>query len=707
MTCNYPVTDNSRKSGSNDIVITKLQLCPTGYAGSTVVSPASQTICANGLTATLTMDHDSIPSSAQPTLYRNGAANLQPPIYALYQWQEATSPGGPFTDIAGAISKNYTPSTAAVSKYYRRVAYYICDGVKTTIRNGDTASVLVSSNTAPTVDAGTNRFVCPGTAVVLGGSPTATPVPGGAGIASYLWTPAGAYVPNNTAANPTITPAASTIYTVLVTDSNGCRQEGQVSITVAPNPAGPDVSLCEGSSVRIGTQPFSANGVTYSWTSSPAGFTSTEAQPLVLPAVTTTYILTVTIPLQGGGTCSYSDSVVVTVVLSPKNNGGNFAGNDQTICRGTATTVGATGADVGFTYVWAPGNFLTSISAQRPTFNAGSFMPNPDPFTYYLTATKSGCRFVDTVRVFVLKADAGLDGCGPRIIGTPDETPNINETYAWTLVSGTASFLGPTNLPQIVVGATNATYRLSVTYNGVTCTDDVVVTPCGTCPIMVESGDVGCPSYSLNGGLFDLSGSSSDYAYIWSTTGGVTLSNYTGQTVSVTNGNNGTVSFTAVNIYDTTIVCTAKDTVNNPAWSLPVFTATDTSTCPGVAVQIGALPIAGYTYQWNSLPPLSNTLISNPMATTLATTNYVVVVTDTGSGCSLRDTSTVTIPGLPPNAAGNSFTICGPLQGYSWVQPPCRVLLTAGPLIPPVQYFPRMTVWPTQRWMLPPPLPFM
>jgi len=52
------------------------------------------------------------------------------------------------------------------------------------------------------------------------------------------------------------------------------------------------------------------SGHTYSWTSSPSGFTSTSANPTVTPTVTTTYTLTETIT---SNSCSKTSSVTVTV----------------------------------------------------------------------------------------------------------------------------------------------------------------------------------------------------------------------------------------------------------------------------------------------------------------------------------------------------------------------------------------------------------
>lgn len=690
----YPVTNTTTSDGGyGDMGYTKLNLCPVGYAGMPTVTPSVQNVCINGLFSPIKMDNDSIPGASQPTIYRDGVSGQQIALTALYQWQESNSFSGPFTDIPGAIEKNYTPASAGATKYYRRISYSMCNGVKTIQQTGDVASLIVGPNTAPTVNAGGLFNTCPGTAVTIGGAPTATAA-AGASITSYEWTPSTG-LSSTTIANPVASPASSTIYTVLVTDNNGCQQLGQASTTVYQANAGPDVSSCAGNTVRIGAQQIPVAGATYSWTSSPAGFTSTSAQPLVNPLVTTTYTLTLTLPITGGGTCNTTDDVEVTPVSAPTNNSGLFAGDDVTICNGSTALLGASGADVGYTYTWAPGNYLPQNNLQQPTFTPGGInLPDPNPFTYYLTALKDGCIFVDSVKAYVIQANAGTDGCGPRYIGADDATPNIAETYSWSVVSGTAHFLGATNLPKIPVGGSTGTptvYRLTTIYNGVTCTDDVTVPVCGCpTPSITVTAPYGCPDYSLNGGnvLLTASNGYSDYTFTWTTTGGVTLSAYSGTTVSLTNDSNGTVTVTGTSTLDPSVFCSYTISVSNPAWSLPVFTAKDTTICPGVSVAIGAASVSGYSYLWDAIPTLSAYNVSNPNATVNATTDFKVLVTDVGSGCTTRDTATITIAGLPNNAAGNDFTICGSVAGvtlgstpvsgvsYAWTSSPAGAVFS-------------------------------
>lgn len=346
----------------------------------------------------------------------------------------------------------------------------------------------------------------------------------------------------------------------------------------------------------------------------------------------------------------------------------SFGAPDVTICFGSAASIG-NAAEAGFTYTWSPGNFLSSNNSTPTTFQPGSLEQfNPNPFTYYLTASKNGCIFVDSIYAYVLKADAGLDGCGPKVIGIPNPTPSINAAYSWTKITagaGTSNFTGATNLPEVPVSScTVATvFELSVTYNGVTCTDQVTISPCGCVnPDIKITAPNGCASYNLNAGDVTLTASAAAPAnFTWATTGGVTLSSYSGATVSLTNSVSGMVTVTATSLLDASSACTYSIAVNGPAWSLPTFKALDTTICPATAVNIGQTTVAGYTYAWEGLVSnLSpNNTVSDPIATVNSTSSFQVLVTDAGSGCTFRDTATLTVIGFPQNMAGNGVNFCG------------------------------------------------
>jgi hypothetical protein len=83
--------------------------------------------------------------------------------------------------------------------------------------------------------------------------------------------------------------------------------------------------ICTGQSDQLDVEVSGGNGTnTYSWTSIPAGFTSTLKNPLVSPGSQTKYVV-----LVSSGTQSRTDTIQVDVSPLPSA----FAGNDTICCR--------------------------------------------------------------------------------------------------------------------------------------------------------------------------------------------------------------------------------------------------------------------------------------------------------------------------------------------------------------------------------------
>ena len=121
--------------------------------------------------------------------------------------------------------------------------------VEVTDANGciNTKTVAVSINPLPTVSAGADKAICIGDVTKLNG----------AGADTYQWDNA---VTDNTNFSPTSTKT----YTVIGTDSKGCKNSDQIILTVNPLPtiaAGNDKSICIGESTTLS----GTGGDTYTW----------------------------------------------------------------------------------------------------------------------------------------------------------------------------------------------------------------------------------------------------------------------------------------------------------------------------------------------------------------------------------------------------------------------------------------------------------
>jgi gliding motility-associated-like protein len=238
-------------------------------------------------------------------------------------------------------------------------------------------------------DAGPNNVLCPGSNIILGGSPTAI---GGQPPYTYSWSPSDG-LSSTSIANPTATPTSYTSYTLTVTDDTGAVNTDIVEISLSYLffvGAGAPIDFCLNQSGVIGGSNNSAGqGVTYNWLPIDGIDDPSLPQPTVAPLLTTTYTLTSTI----AGCPPKTDSVKVTVIPPPPI----FAGNDTTINEGERVTLQASG---GYNYLWAGPELTypnTDAPDAEPVYSAN--------YILYGTDATNRCFAYDTVTVFVTPSD--------------------------------------------------------------------------------------------------------------------------------------------------------------------------------------------------------------------------------------------------------------------------------------------------------------
>ncbi len=389
--------------------------------------------------------------------------------------------------------------------------------VTVTDANGctDAGSVTIIDEAGPEVSVTGANETCSGS----NGSATAT-VSGGTSPIGYAW--------SNGGTDATISGLSAGTYTVTVTDANGCKDVGSVTII---DEAGPEVSVtganetCSGSNgsatatVSGGTAPIG-----YAWSNG-----STDATISGLSAGT--YTVTVT----DANGCTDVGSVTIIDEAGPEVS---VTGTNET-CTGsngsaTATVSGGT-APIG--YAWSNGGTDATISG----LSAG---------TYTITVTDAnGCKDVGSVTI--------IDEAGPevRVTGANETCTGSNGSATATVSGGTAPIgyawsNGGTD--ATISGLSAGTYTVTVTdANGCTDVGSVTIIDEAGPEVSVTGANETCTG-SNGSATATVSGGTAPIGYAWSNGGtDATISGLSAGTYTVTvTDANGCTDVGSVTIID-------------------------------------------------------------------------------------------------------------------------------------------------------------
>ncbi|MFN9596230.1 MAG: choice-of-anchor L domain-containing protein [Bacteroidota bacterium] len=362
--------------------------------------------------------------------------------------------------------------------------------------NGSTSQlVTINSNPIPTIS---------GTFVACQGNTTTLSAPAGF---TYSW--------NNGASSGTINPGAAGLYTVTVTDANGCTGIASQLVTINSNPT-PSISgtfaACQGFSASLNATP---GLVSYQWSDG----TSAAA---INPSLGGTYTVTVT-DVNG---CIGTTTQLVTINANPVPV---ISGNNA-ICDGTTASFNAGGYA---SYVWSDGSTSASISPGT----AG---------VYTVTVTDAnGCigSTSQSLTVYTLPT-ATIVGDNTICYGDNSDlnvsfTGTAPFTYVWTNgITNSSPVISSTNssLVNVSPGSTNVYTLVSVsdancpgTLNGAA---TITVNPL---PIPVISGDLAI----CDGETSVLNATPGYVAYTWSNNSNST---------SITTGTGGPYTVTVTDL---------------------------------------------------------------------------------------------------------------------------------------------------------------
>lgn len=421
----------------------------------------------------------------------------------------------------------------------------------------------------------------------------------------------GTFSTSQTVTHTYSTPGTYMVY-LTVNAPGACllAQQDSILITVEDVPVAniaPVPSICKGDSIQL----IASGGTNYIWDASSFLSSTTIADPMAFPDVTTNFTVHV------ANNCGSDDAVVsVNVINVPAN-----AGPDVTICTGQNTQLNASG---GINYLWDNAGSLNDPTIANP-------VATPSSNTSYavLVTDGNGCSNIDTVIVNVdifPAADAG-----------PDQTLCYGESYQLNAVGGVNYSWSPgtylndpaisdpisTPLASIVytVGATNScgtdydTVSIQVLVITANTVPDVIICPGDSTLLTATGGSI--YTWTPNNTLHPPSG-----PVVYAIPDAPT--NYIVQ-VTDTNG------------------CSDYDTV-----FVDLYPATDINLGHDVLIPFGgetqlfAHGTGIFTWTPDSFLTCAN--CNNPTASPFSSTEYVVELLD-ANGCRFYDTINVFVEG--------------------------------------------------------------
>lgn len=490
----------------------------------------------------------------------------------------------------------------------------------------DTAFTTVTVNPNPIATATSNSPVCETKTLNLSSGPNSQ--------TSYLWS--GPLTYTSSSQNPSITNTILTqsgVYSVIVTNTYGCKDTANVSVVINPNPivgASSNSPICEGDTLKLS----STGGISWEWTNSTT-YSSTNQNPVIvssLPSMSDTYTVVAT----NGFGCTASAQTPVIVNVKPIAT----ISSSPAVCSGYTLNLYSSG---GSDYLWdGPNGFASTL--QNPII---------DPVSY----ADSGLFTVIVTNAFTCKDTASLN-----VIVHDNPTPTISSnsplcaydsiqlqagggvSYSW---NGVSSYTSSVQSPVIHTNNTSLAglYTVVVTDQfgctaSISTTVDVKDNPKPT----LSSNSPVCEGDTLK--LFSSAGQS----YLWN--------GPLGWTQSVQNAVQSNIS-TSYNGYYKQVITYSNGCINDDSLLFvvhpkPIITLnSDTIICQHQGINISAS--GALTYLWNN-----GVSVSNYQIYPSADTTYEVYATDL-NGC--RDTASFDVTVLPfielsivQSPAGTLFT---------------------------------------------------
>lgn len=539
-----------------------------------------------------------------------------PPGFQYYTWMDTT-----FTHLVDTGQTITVSRANALKKYAIIVTPYSGFGCSDTFFTN-----RVEDTSLLNVDLLPDTTICKGTQLQL------APVVTGANLPfMYQWSPVSG-LSCATCQQPLTTPMDTTIYTIIVSDSKGCKDTAAITINVVPYPiadAGLDTIGCISDSVVLnGT----GTGESYTW----YPVVDMSGANTLFPKVRITGSRDYYLVMSNAQICNDTDNVHVSAYSQPVAT----AGNDTTVCKGIQfqLTGGSGGIPVSV-YAWSPASHVFSPNQQTPTVTADT-----ERIYKLIVTTDKGCSDSAEVKVGVYPkpvADAGPDTITCR--GTQVKLQGSGgSTYIWYPVN----LVSPQN--HAITWATVTLPRkfyLEVT-SIYSCKDtDEVYVDLYPDPVADAGPDTTVcqmEEYELNG--------SGGASYLWAPSSGLSNPHVANPRTMIIANRTYVLTVTSAD------GCIDDDTVNIMVHALPVANAgRDTAICRGNPLYLNGS--GGLLYEWQPDWAVNNPFSPSTLIRADSNTLFTLIVTD-NNGCKDTDDVFVTMNPLPLADAGPDTGAC-------------------------------------------------
>lgn len=500
------------------------------------------------------------------------------------------------------------------------------------------AAATVSSPTPVIANAGSDTTICRGVSATLRGSAS-----GGAAPYSYRWSPASG-LSASSAATTTASPFNTTVFSLTVTDANGCAATDTVVVNVSTavnvdvSVTQPTCGLANGSAttqVTSGTPPY-----TYSWM--PAGGNG----PNLYNAAPPTYTVTVRDAdgCIGFGFVNFQHNPLTVSTSSTSATCNQSDGS---------ASVSESGGTSPYTYTWSTNPVQTTSTATGlPAGNYTVTVTDDIGCTSSATVIISNTNGPTSAITSVVNPSCSDWADGQLGVTASGGTPPYS--YQWSNGNSTAT----------TTSLTAGTYSVTVTDNsGCISIASRTLTAPAPLTVSVSATSPTCAGSCDGAAALTVAGGTMPYYYSVSPPSGSGTSNLCPGT------------------YTATVTDAKGCTTSSPPFTInstPAFTpnaGADKTICSGSPTSVTAT--GGASYSWSPSASLSCASCASPIATPTVTTTYTLTATSS-AGCTGTDEVTISVTNGPVISVAKTDASCNQSNGSATAS------VTGG--IPPYNY---------------------